>query len=294
MKRIMAVAAVALVIGGGVGVMATSHFTDVPSDHPNRADIGTVAGWGGYSGYPDGTFRPDRRITAEQMATVLGRVFPDGMTRGEFASFMVGGKARRDGIRVTDTTLAPASTTTTTAPPVQSHHYARTYWPGESCEGMWADMIYNHESWTFSDGRPEPFDPREVDYEYYLYRRLGISIGDTVIAVYDWYKRFVTETYFVCQGRAKFNNGAQSPILIYSMSDADGDSFWGVNYPLENSRTCEEALRADIDWTVDSYNRVFLYVESRDADRDRIMCEDVLPEDDTDVVGDVPAGRVAL
>ena len=270
--------------------MATSHFTDVPSGHKHRADILTVAGWGGYSGYDDGTFRPDRTINAEQMATVLGRVFPAGMTRGEFASFMVGGKARKES---TAAAAAP-TTTTTTAPSTRSYHYSRTYWPGENCEGMWADMIADHESWTYSDNRSQPFDPREVDYDYWLYDRLGISIGDTVIAVYDWYKRFVTETYFVCQGRAKFNNSAENHILITSRKDADGDEFWGVNYPLENSRSCKEALRSDIDWTVDSYNRVFLYVESRDTDRDRIMCEDVLPEDATKVVGDVPAGQVAL
>lgn len=50
-KRIIAVAVCYLTIGGGVGVMAGSHFTDVLTDHPNGADILTVAGWGGYSGY---------------------------------------------------------------------------------------------------------------------------------------------------------------------------------------------------------------------------------------------------
>ena len=36
-KRIIAVAVCYLTIGGGVGVMAGSHFTDVLADHPNGA-----------------------------------------------------------------------------------------------------------------------------------------------------------------------------------------------------------------------------------------------------------------
>ena len=39
-------------------MLATSHFSDVPAEHPNRVDIETVAGWGGYSGYEDGTSNP--------------------------------------------------------------------------------------------------------------------------------------------------------------------------------------------------------------------------------------------
>ena len=84
----IAVAAFVLV---AVPIVAQMQFSDVPEDHPRRADIAFVAERGAFQGYPDGTFRPERNITPEQMTTVLRRAFPDGMTRAVFASMLRNG-----------------------------------------------------------------------------------------------------------------------------------------------------------------------------------------------------------
>ena len=74
-----------------VPVVAHIQFSDVSEDHPRRADIDFVADRGAFQGYSDGTFRPERNITPEQMTTVLGRAFPGGMTRAVFASMLRNG-----------------------------------------------------------------------------------------------------------------------------------------------------------------------------------------------------------
>ena len=55
----IAVAAFVLV---AVPIVAQMQFSDVPEDHPRRADITFVADRGAFQGYPDGTFRPERNI----------------------------------------------------------------------------------------------------------------------------------------------------------------------------------------------------------------------------------------
>lgn len=50
-------------------------FSDVPSDHPFRADIEGLTDQGIISGYPDGTFRPDDPVTRQQMAKILVLAF---------------------------------------------------------------------------------------------------------------------------------------------------------------------------------------------------------------------------
>lgn len=66
-------------------------FPDVPDSHPQREAIEGAAALGWFSGYPDGTFRPDASITAAQAARVLERAF-EGMrvTRGEVAEMLWG------------------------------------------------------------------------------------------------------------------------------------------------------------------------------------------------------------
>lgn len=71
-----------------------ANFSDVPASHPRRADILQAVREGWFQGYPDGTFRPDQRITAGQIGTVVSRAFPSGSTRADMASFMVGGDQR--------------------------------------------------------------------------------------------------------------------------------------------------------------------------------------------------------
>ena len=82
-------------VGGGCyrggGVLGQTTFTDVPQEHPQRVDIEYAVAQNWFLGYTDGTFKPDRKITAEQITTVIQRAFPDGATRGDMAVFMRAG-----------------------------------------------------------------------------------------------------------------------------------------------------------------------------------------------------------
>lgn len=75
---------------------------------PSAADIGFVGQAGWLVGKPNGDYDPEGMITAAQISNVIGRVFPDGMTRAEFASFLRGGQRRIDdnaenlGLRIAD------------------------------------------------------------------------------------------------------------------------------------------------------------------------------------------------
>ena len=77
-------------------VAATLYPNDVTvansGDHGPNLLIVLRMGW--MKGYSDGTFKPSRDITAEEMAIALNRAFPDGMTRIQFASFLRGGYER--------------------------------------------------------------------------------------------------------------------------------------------------------------------------------------------------------
>ena len=94
----IAVAAAVLV---AVPVVAQIQFSDVPSDNPHRDDINYVAGERWFVGFRDATFKPDQNITPAQMTRVLTRAFEDGITRAEFASFMVAGNEWQQRIKET-------------------------------------------------------------------------------------------------------------------------------------------------------------------------------------------------
>ena len=66
-------------------------FSDVTKDHRmyNGIRVAEIEGW--FAGYPDGTLKPDQTITANQIAAVVGRLFPDGATRAEVANFLAAG-----------------------------------------------------------------------------------------------------------------------------------------------------------------------------------------------------------
>ena len=74
-----------------IPVFAEIQFSDVPDDNPHRDDINTVAGQRWFVGYRDGTYKPDQKISPSEMTRVLTRAFDEGLTRAEFASFMVAG-----------------------------------------------------------------------------------------------------------------------------------------------------------------------------------------------------------
>ena len=71
-------------------------FSDVGETHPRHWDVKYATDYGWFQGYPDGTFRPDRTVTAAQTALVLRRAFPDGASRADLAAFM------REGHRALD------------------------------------------------------------------------------------------------------------------------------------------------------------------------------------------------
>ena len=52
----------------------TSSFPDVPQKHWASAQIGAAVSLGWISGYPDGTFRPDRPVNRGEACTILNRV----------------------------------------------------------------------------------------------------------------------------------------------------------------------------------------------------------------------------
>ena len=84
----LAVAALVLV---SVPVVAQIQFSDVDSDNPHWDDIVAVARERWFLGYKDGSYKPDQNISPSEMTKVLSRAFDVGITRAEFASFMVAG-----------------------------------------------------------------------------------------------------------------------------------------------------------------------------------------------------------
>jgi hypothetical protein len=50
-------------------------FRDVPVDHWARRHIEYVADEEVVSGYPDGFYRPQRKVTRDQMAVFIARAF---------------------------------------------------------------------------------------------------------------------------------------------------------------------------------------------------------------------------
>lgn len=92
-KRLLAVGIAAAVLAGGAAMVAASHntFSDVPDTHEDYGAIAFANDMGWVGGYEDGTFKPERTITASQIAKVIDRAYPDGMTRADFTRFMAAG-----------------------------------------------------------------------------------------------------------------------------------------------------------------------------------------------------------
>lgn len=112
MTKKLAAVAVSLILSAGIAAVAfaSSSFSDVPEDHPDAAAIRVAADRGYFAGYGDGTFGPDHDITAAQLARVVGRIYPDGITRGRASVFAVAGadavKAAAGGERTVEERLA--------------------------------------------------------------------------------------------------------------------------------------------------------------------------------------------
>lgn len=78
-----------------VPVVAQIQFSDVPANNPHRDNINYVASQKWFVGYRDGTYKPDQNISPSEMTRVLWRAFDKGLTRAEFASFLVAGNEER-------------------------------------------------------------------------------------------------------------------------------------------------------------------------------------------------------
>ena len=91
--------AVAAAVLLAVPVFAQIQFSDVPDDNPHREDINAVAGQRWFVGYRDGTYKPDQKISPSEMTRVLTRAFDEGLTRAEFASFMVAGNIWQERVK---------------------------------------------------------------------------------------------------------------------------------------------------------------------------------------------------
>ena len=60
-------------------------FSDVHPEHKDVKVITKVKNTGWMKGYDDETFRPDKQITSNQLASVIERAMPNGLTRAETA-----------------------------------------------------------------------------------------------------------------------------------------------------------------------------------------------------------------
>lgn len=86
--------AVSLSVAGSAASAQTAlpGFSDVPPDHPRKADIDYAVARGWFEGYEDRTFKPDRLISASEIAVLVGRVFgevsEEGVIRLDMALFM--------------------------------------------------------------------------------------------------------------------------------------------------------------------------------------------------------------
>lgn len=82
---------VAMVAGQDASPGGGCRFSDVPDSSIAHADIVFACHQGWFSGYPDGSFQPDRPVPAHQITTVVGRAFATGSTRADIATFLRGG-----------------------------------------------------------------------------------------------------------------------------------------------------------------------------------------------------------
>ena len=71
--------------------VSNTQFSDVTTEHPMYVGIRIAEEEGWFAGYPDGTLRPDDTISADQIASVVERLYPDGATRAEVANFLASG-----------------------------------------------------------------------------------------------------------------------------------------------------------------------------------------------------------
>ena len=105
MRKTMLLAAALAVFAGTMTLLVRADtrnegfFPDVPASGRFAEEVRYATDRNWFIGYPDGTFRPEQTITGTQAAEVIRRMFPDGLTREQFASFVRGGETRLVGGR---------------------------------------------------------------------------------------------------------------------------------------------------------------------------------------------------
>lgn len=99
-----AVLAIAIAVPAAVAV-AQGWLWDVPPEHRQTEDISYALEKGWFTGYPDGSFRPDEVITPGQMLIVLERF--GRLTRADTATVLRHGHEALIDLETTDTTAAP-------------------------------------------------------------------------------------------------------------------------------------------------------------------------------------------
>ena len=114
----------ASILAGTVSVRASNDFQDVRPGHPHYVDINIARSNGWIKGYYDNNFYPDATIRPEQIEKIVRRALGDSPTRGDVASFMVGGMNHLNSKGFTPT---PTTTTTTTPPENERDKCQRVY-----------------------------------------------------------------------------------------------------------------------------------------------------------------------
>lgn len=71
--------------------LGETRFSDVNGSHPFYAGMRVAEHYEWMLGYPDGTLRPDEQVSAKQLASMVERIYSDGMTRAEAATYLAEG-----------------------------------------------------------------------------------------------------------------------------------------------------------------------------------------------------------
>ena len=149
-RKIMTTTLAIALTGGALAWAQTAVFTDVPDDHPRKADIDIAVSRGWFTGYDDETFGPDRPVTDQQIARVVKRALGSNKTRAEFATFMRGGYDALNQVDPSDVTTTQAVTTTsqpttTTQPRSPQYKLVGTEWLVRASnlrEAGWSNSLF--------------------------------------------------------------------------------------------------------------------------------------------------------
>lgn len=218
-------------------VVAQSLFPDVPEDHPHYDAIQWSQQVGAFRGYEDGTFKPDQKITAEQATIVFGRVYPDGVSRAEFAGLLYAGRA------LLSESVEPETTTNTTVPteePLWSTGRWR-HFQGETAEGK-------YEGYYLQAIRPVGLYSHESTPDITIRCGIGNDEWDGVYFFTPWliFNHGFNREYVDIH----YRTDSSELRTIRGLSDEDGDSAVFIHYPQGGAwsqvRAARQAFLSDL------------------------------------------------